>query len=131
LDESRAIFRRAGLEAALWGFVPPAWLLSREASLAVQRGGFTFYERMGGIVYRDAVRAHRLIGFASLTGPEARVTAAHAHWQSNRPAQDTRFAIHPADLERPSSVAAVRRALERLLDKLEPRNYADFLQSVE
>jgi len=130
LHASRTIFRRAGLEGALWGFVPPAWLLSPGALRAVKRAGFTFYERMGGIVHHDAVRARRLIGFGSLTGPEARLTAGYAHWQSTRPAQDTRFAIHPADLERLYSVGAARRALGRLLDKLEPRNYADFLRRV-
>jgi predicted deacetylase len=131
LEAARAVFRRAGLDADVRGFVPPAWLLSPEALLAVKRAGFTFYERLTGIVYRDIIWARRLIGFGSLTGPEARVTAGYAHLQSRLPPADTRFAIHPADIERSSSVKAIRANLRRLLDHLEPMNYMDFLCRVE
>lgn len=131
LEAARAVFRRAGLEAEVRGFVPPAWLLSPEALLAVKRAGFTFYERLTGIVYRDVIRARRLIGFGSLTGTEAHVTAGYARLQSRRPPADTRFAIHPADVERSSSVEAIRANLRRLLDNLEPMNYMDFLCRVK
>jgi predicted deacetylase len=131
IEAARAVFRRAGLDADVRGFVPPAWLLSQEALLAVKRAGFTFYERLTGIVYRDIVHARRLIGFGSLTGTEARITAGYAYLQSRLPSADTRFAIHPADIARSSSVKAISANLRRLLDHLEPMNYLDFLCQVE
>jgi len=128
IDAAHAIFRRAGLEDHVRGFVPPAWLLSAQALRAVERAGFAFHEKLTGIVYRDAIWARRLIGFGSLTAAEAGLTAGYASLQSRRPAVDTRFAIHPADLERPCSVNAIRTSLRRLLCHLEPMNYADFLR---
>jgi predicted deacetylase len=127
LEAARAIFCRAGLEADVRGFVPPAWLLSPEALLALKKAKFTFYERLTGIVYRNVIHARRLIGFGSLTWPEAHVTAGYARLQTLRPPADTRLAIHPADVERSSSVNAIRVTLRRLLDHLEPMNYTDFL----
>jgi predicted deacetylase len=128
LEAARGVFRRAGLETALAGFVPPAWLLSPGALLAVRRAGLTFYERLDGIVHRDWVSARRLIGFGSMNGLEAFLSAKYAWWQSHRVPIDTRFAIHPADLECPSSVRSIRLTLAHLLDGLEARNYADYLQ---
>lgn len=127
LEAARDVFRRAGLESMVRGFVPPAWLLSPDALLAVKRARFSFYERFTGIVYGDVIRARRLIGFGSLTWAEAQATAGYAHIQSRRPPKDTRFAIHPADVGRSSSVEAIRASLRRLLGNLEPMNYMDFL----
>lgn len=129
LDASRAIFRRAGLDEALSGFVPPAWLLSDAALMEVGRSGFAFHERFSGIVRRDVVQARRLIGFGSLTAIEARATIAYGKWQATRAPADTRLAIHPADLARSSTVDAIRTILGRLRDRLQPLNYAEFLQS--
>jgi predicted deacetylase len=128
LDAARAIFLRAGLDADVGGFVPPAWLLSPPALLAVERAHFPFYERLTGIVDRDGLRARRLIGFGSLTAFEARLTAGYAHAQSFRAPADTRFAIHPADAERSISVSAIQASLRRLVERLEPMNYTDFLR---
>jgi predicted deacetylase len=129
LEAARAIFRRAGFESNVQGFVPPAWLLSPEALLALKKvAEFTFYERLTGIVYRDVIHARRLIGFGSLTWPEAHATAGYARLQTLRPPNDTRLAIHPADVARASSVKAIRVTLRRLLDHLEPMNYANFLR---
>jgi hypothetical protein len=99
LEAARGVFRRAGLETALAGFV-----------------------------HRDWVSARRLIGFGSMNGLEAFLSAKYAWWQSHRVPIDTRFAIHPADLECPSSVRSIRLTLAHLLDGLEARNYADYLQ---
>ncbi|HEY5310097.1 MAG TPA: DUF2334 domain-containing protein [Casimicrobiaceae bacterium] len=130
LEASRAIFLRAGLEEALSGFVPPAWLLSKAALIEVRRSGFAFYERLSGIVCSDTVRARRLIGFGSLTAIEARTTTAYGRWQALRAPQDTRFAIHPADLARPSTVRAIRTIIAALRNRLRPLNYAEYLQSL-
>jgi predicted deacetylase len=129
LDASRAIFRRAGLDEALSGFVPPAWLLSEAALAEVRQSGFAFYERFSGIVYRDVVRVRRLIGFGSLTAIEACATTAYGQWQATRAPADTRLAIHPADLARPSTVGAIRTILGSLRNRLQPLNYAEYLQS--
>ena len=130
IDASRAIFRRAGLKEALSGFVPPAWLLSKAARIEVRQSGFAFYERYSGIVCRDVVHARRLIGFGSLTAIEARATAAHGRWQALRAPEDTRFAIHPADLARPSTVHAIRTILAHLRNRLRPLSYAEYLLSL-
>jgi predicted deacetylase len=128
LEASRGIFRRAGLEEALPGFVPPAWLLSKAALTEVRQSGFAFYERLSGIVCRDAVRARRLIGFGSLTTIEARTTSIHGRWQSLRTPQDTRLAIHPGDMTRPCNVNAIRTIVKALRHRLEPLNYTEYLQ---
>jgi uncharacterized protein len=128
IEAARVVFRRAGLDGKVRGFVPPAWLLSPAAFLAVKGAGFGFYELFTGIVYAGVVRARRLIGFGSLTWTEASATAGYACLQSHRSPADTRFAIHPADVERPSSVKAIRANLRRLRGNLQPVNYADFLR---
>jgi predicted deacetylase len=132
LDEGRAIFRRAGLEAALRGFVPPAWLLSPAARQVVHDAGFDFYETFGGIVARgraggDRLLARRVIGWGSLNAIEARATALYAAFQCRLPAADTRVAVHPADMARPGQRRAVGRALGRLLARMPASSYADYL----
>ena len=131
IDLARSIFRRAGLDRHVSGFVPPAWLISPDALRVVERAGFAFHERLSGIIHRGSIRARRLIGFGSLNAVEASLTAGYAQVQSRRPAASTRFAIHPADLERQSSVIAIRSSLKRLLACLEPINYTDFLLGAE
>jgi predicted deacetylase len=127
LEDARAVFRRAGFEAHALGFVPPAWLLSAQALSIVERSAFAFHERLAGIVSGGRVRARRLIGFASLSAVEACLSAGLAHLQSRRRPADTRFAIHPVDVERASSVRAIEASLRRLLDALEPLSYIEFL----
>lgn len=129
LDRAREIFRRAGLEPALRGFVPPAWLLSAAARAVVERAGFDFYETFAGIVHRDRLLARRVIGWGSLSEVEARATALYAGWQGRRPPVDTRVAVHPADMARASQRRAVRRTLERLLERSAPASYAAFLSA--
>jgi predicted deacetylase len=130
LQAARAIFRSAGLEEALPGFVPPAWLLSSAASVEVKQSGFEFHERFSGIVCRDVVRARRLIGFGSLSSIEAVATSALGRWQSLRTPEDTRLAIHPADMARPSTVRAIRAVLGNLRGRLQPLNYAMYLRGL-
>jgi predicted deacetylase len=127
LEQGRAIFRRAGLEAALRGFIPPAWLLSAAARQVVSRAGFEFYELFGGIVHGDRLLAPRVIGWGSLSEVEARATAIYAALQSRLPAADTRLAVHPADMARASQRRAVRRVLARLLRRLRPVSYRAYL----
>jgi predicted deacetylase len=127
LARARELMARAGLPQALEGFVPPAWLLSRGARSALARAGFAWWEVFGGIVHRGARRARRVVGFGSLTAWEARATALFAGWQARLPAADTRLALHPADLERPSSTRAAERVLRRLLERCAPQSYASYL----
>jgi predicted deacetylase len=130
LEASRAIFRRAGLEEALQGFVPPAWLLSKAALIEVRRSGFAFYERLSGIVCRDVVQARRLIGFGSMTAIEARTTIAYGQWQSLRALRDTRLAIHPADMARASTVHAIRAIIGTLRNRLQPLSYSEYVHGL-
>jgi predicted deacetylase len=127
LARGREIFRRAGLERALRGFVPPAWLLSPAARAVVGQAGFDFYELYGGIVQGHRLLARRVIGWGSLNPLEARATALYAGWQCRRAPVDTRLAVHPADMARPAQQRAIRRALGRLLETLPPASYEAYL----
>jgi predicted deacetylase len=129
LDEGVAILRRAGLEAATRAFVPPAWLLSAAARDVVAAAGFTFYETFAGIVHAGRVRAPRVIGWGSLNAVETVATALYADVQSCLPARDTRLALHPADMRRPSQSRAVTRALLRLAARTRPMSYSTYLAS--
>lgn len=129
LDEGADILRRAGLEAATRAFVPPAWLLSRAAREVVARAGFAFYEVFAGIVHDGRVRAPRVIGWGSLNVVETAATAVYADLQSRLPACDTRLAVHPADMRRPSQRRAIARALARLRARTRPLSYATYLAS--
>jgi predicted deacetylase len=129
LDEGAAILRRAGLEAATRGFVPPAWLLSRAARTVVARAGFAFYETFRGIVDVPAarLRAPRVVGWGSLNAVETVATALYAELQARLPAGDTRIAVHPADMRRPSQPRSITRVLARLLPRTAPQSYATYL----
>lgn len=129
LAQGAEILRRAGLEVATRAFIPPAWLLSPAASAAVAAAGFDFVERWGGIVAGDAAepRARRVIGWGSLGELEARATALFAAVQARRAAVDTRLAVHPVDVDRPSQRRAVGRVLARLLPQMRRLRYTDYL----
>lgn len=124
---ARELISRAGLEQALLGFVPPAWLLSRGALAALLRAGFAWYEELGGIRLGGQRLARRLVGFGSLTAWEAWATGRLAALQARLPPVDTRLAIHPADLERPTSTRAVERTLQALLEGRTARSYGRYL----
>jgi predicted deacetylase len=127
IEDGREICRRAGLEGATRGFVPPGWLASEAAAGVIERAGYQFHERLDGLHHRGERRAPRVIGFGSLNALEAAATAAWGALQVRRRPADTRFAIHPADLARPSSERAVRRCLSRLLQDHRPMSYASYL----
>jgi len=129
LEAARAILHRAGLGGEVHGFVPPAWLLSSVAGGVVRQAGFEFHEELRGIFAGDAILARRLIGFGSLNAFEARITSAHAWLQSHRRPEDTRLAIHPADVRRGHAIDSIRCTLRRLLLRLTPMNYMTFLES--
>jgi predicted deacetylase len=127
LEEGAAILRRAGLEAATRAFVPPAWLLSEEARVVVERAGFVFYETFAGIVHGGRVRAPRVIGWGSLNAVETIATALYADLQSRLPTRDTRVAVHPADMRRASQPRAIARALARLRERTHAQSYDSYL----
>lgn len=129
LSSARELMARAGLEQALRGFVPPAWLLSPGARAAVVRAGFAWYEELGAIFRGDQRLARRVVGFGSLSASEAWVTARVAALQARLPPVDTRLAIHPADLERPGFTRVVEGTLRKLLEGREARGYDRFLEA--
>jgi predicted deacetylase len=130
LEQGKAILVRAGLAEATTSFVPPAWLLSPEASAVVLAEGFDCHEELGGIVTLQGLRAKRLVGWGSLGPLEACATRWWAALQIRRAPADTRFAIHPADMFRPRTVTAIRAALRTLLARSSPKSYRGFLQSI-
>lgn len=127
LERGRAILERAGLAGVGRSFVPPAWLLSREAREVVRAAGFDFHEALAGIVKGHDLHARRLVGWGSLTAIEARVTTWWAALQRRRSPADTRLAIPPVDTERRMSTASIRACLETLMASATPLNYRTFL----
>jgi predicted deacetylase len=127
LDLADAIFARAGLVTC--GFVPPAWLLSAEAEVAVAARSPRFCERFAGIACDGELLARRMIGWGSLTAVEARATAAWAGIQVRRRPADTRLALHPPDLARTVTRRSAVRTLAALAERLPPASYATFLDA--
>ena len=123
----RDVLERAGLSVAATGFVPPAWLLSRQARSVVDAADFCFHEVLGGIVADGRLLARRLIGWGSLNAVEASVTCWWADIQRRREPVDTRLAIHPADMVRARTLASIRRALDSLVTKMAVLSYRDYL----
>ncbi|CAN5559170.1 hypothetical protein BH11MYX1_BH11MYX1_12780 [soil metagenome] len=124
------IFRRAGLADRITGFVPPAWMLSRAARVALGSRGYAFHETFRGIEVGDRVTARRLIGWGSMTGVEAIATSLWARIQTARTAVDTRLAVHPPDVARPITRRSLVRTTRRLLASHEPASYGDHLQAL-
>jgi predicted deacetylase len=127
LTLAAAIFARARLDGRLLGFVPPAWLLSRDAAAAVAAQGFAFCERFAGIVRGDHLLARRLVGWGSRTAIEAIATSAWAWLQSRRAPIDTRMAVHPSDVSRGVTRRSLVRTVRALTARLEPVSYATYL----
>jgi predicted deacetylase len=130
IDQGKAILVRAGLPSATASFVPPAWLLSREARQVVLAGGFDCHEEIGGIISSRGRHAGRLVGWGSINAVEACATRWWSALQIRRGRADTRLAVHPADMTRPRTVAAIRAALSTLIAHSTPKNYRAFLQSL-
>jgi predicted deacetylase len=127
IDQGRDILARAGLSGAARAFVPPAWLLSAAAHTVVASAGFEFFELFSGIIYRQRRLARRVIGWGSLGELEARATALYADLQHRLPPADTRLAVHPVDVTRASQRRAIARVVGRLLPRLRPLSYTDYL----
>ncbi|HET6279738.1 MAG TPA: DUF2334 domain-containing protein [Polyangia bacterium] len=127
IDQGRGILARAGLEDAARAFIPPAWLLSAAARAVVAVAGFEFFELYGGIIWHGQRLARRVIGWGSLGELEARATALYADLQHRLPPVDTRLAVHPVDVTRPSQRRAIARVVGRLLPDFRPLNYTGYL----
>jgi predicted deacetylase len=130
LELGKAILVRAGLAGATTSFVPPAWLLSRQAHEVVLAHKFECHEEMGGLATAQGLRARRLVGWGSLNSLEASATRWWAALQIRRDIADTRLAIHPADMARPKTVESIRTALRTLLAHSSPKSYRTFLQAL-
>jgi predicted deacetylase len=131
LEQGKAILVRAGLGEATTSFVPPAWLLSPAARRVVLDERFDCHEEIGGIVTTQGRQARRLIGWGSLNALEACATRWWSALQCHRADADTRLAIHPADMTRSKTVAAIHAALRKLVARSTPRTYRDFLQAIQ
>jgi predicted deacetylase len=132
----RSIMQRAGLADATAAFVPPAWLLSRDAATSVDRENFTFVERYAGIEVRRSSSepakrtvARRLIGWGSLTAFDAAVTRLWAAIQTRRAPVDTRLAVHPQDMARQGVRSAISKTVSKLVVQraMAPMRYDEFV----
>ena len=129
LAASQTLMAEAGFASAAERFIPPAWLLSDAALIAVKQTDLLFYELLRGIYWRGRVFSQRLIGWGSLTAIESHLTSALALCTSLRSPRDTRLVIHPADMFRQQSRKSLVRVLSRMCDKLVPTNYDNYLSA--
>jgi uncharacterized protein len=127
LSQGREILTSAGLPEATRCLVPPAWLLSAGARKAVDALGFDWIELLDGIHTGRGVQARRLIGWGSLNAVEAAATMAFAGLQRRRSPADTRVAVHPADMYRPTVRRSITRTLRVLRERTVPVNYREYL----
>jgi len=130
LARVRALFQAVGLDEALRGFVPPAWLLSFEARTELDRLNIAFSEGLGGIELGARRLAARLIGWGARSVLESLLTALHAELQCLRSPSDTRLAVHPRDMTSRLCTRSIQRCLHRLCARTEPLNYAGYLACI-
>ena len=130
LARVRALFHAVGLDEALRGFVPPAWLLSSEARTELGRSQIAFSEGLGGIELGARRLATRLIGWGARSVLESLLTALHAELQSLRRPSDMRLAVHPRDITSRLCTRSIERCLHRLSARAEPLSYAGYLARI-
>ncbi len=124
-----AALRAVGLEAL--GFVPPAWLAREAGHAAAGDAGLHFSEddrsiRLfpGGIpIASPACR------WSARTAVRARTSAlvAEVRWRLQRGTAVARIALHPTDLNHPTTERSVVRVLDRWVAHRRPSSYASLL----
>jgi hypothetical protein len=124
IDRGLERLRTIGLEPV--GFVPPAWLARPETHLAARDAGLGVSEDDGAIyVHRSGLRlASPVLRWSARTPlrAAASVAGARIRWTLQRHAEVMRIALHPGDLERPSTARSVARALEEWVS-LRPQSF--------
>ena len=111
------------------GFVPPAWLAHEDTYAAVRDAGMQLSEDAAGI--RLLTRAVHLsapaVRWSGRTATRACVSAlaARARWHIQRKRPLVRLALHPQDLEHPTSAHSLCSEVRRWLSLGSIGRYAD------
>lgn len=129
IDRGLALFGRLGLDAI--GFVPPAWLARPECGRAVAASGLRFGEDDRAIHAYDGPRVRRIpspvVRWSSRTPVRAHGSAlvAALRWHGQRRAPHVRIALHPSDLDHPTTARSVSFTLEQWLSDRRAMRYAE------
>jgi len=111
------------------GFVPPAWLATRECWRAVAALGLRFFEDAREVVVTAAPRRVRapVVRWSARSAWRAwaSVSMAEYQWRSSHEAAVVRIALHPQDLEHPAMTVSVSRTLERWRTARTPMAYRE------
>jgi len=119
--------RTAGLHPI--GFVPPAWLAHEDTFIAARDAGIQLSEDSSGV--RLLTRAQHVsapaVRWSGRTTTRARVSAltARARWHLQRRRPLVRLALHPQDLDHPTSAHSVYSEVRRWLSLGNVGRYAD------
>lgn len=122
--------RRAHLP--VYGFTPPAWLLSPDGRAALRDAGLYYTTRWGAVeLLRDASRlAAPTLVYSCRSGWRRLLSCAWVRvWhQIHQRAPILRVAIHPGDFDHAALIASLRRQLERAVAAgRTPSTYRDLL----
>ena len=129
IDRGLERLRTQGLDPI--GFVPPAWLCTRDTHDAARDAGLAVSEDDGNV--------HLLGAGVTLASPVVRwsgrgalraygsVLMARARWLAQRSAPVMRIALHPGDLEHPATAKSLGRALDEWLSLRTPGRYAQLV----
>lgn len=135
-ESARALYRRgcddldaAGLRPS--GFIAPAWLLSREAEVALREEGCEYTTRLGSVLDLQTRRLHASQSLVWSVRSGWRRAASRV-WNAllfRRLRSDPllRISIHPVDVERPEIWRQVRALTAAALRNREPVTYAEWI----
>ncbi|MBI1389860.1 MAG: DUF2334 domain-containing protein [bacterium] len=127
LDAGKDLFDRLGLPYR--GFVPPAWLLSREARRAVIDSGFDYFTRWDGITFLrpDHDESAPAVTLSCHTTLRRTLSTVWIRgWSAwNRENRVQRLAVHPADLQYPSVRRMLAEMVKRLVETRDPITYSE------
>jgi uncharacterized protein len=130
IDRGLDLFARLGLTAI--GFVPPAWLARPGCWRAVGAAGLRYAEDAGSVlVHRADAPPARIpspvVRWSSRASWRAQGSAAvaAARWRFQRRAPYVRLALHPSDLDHPTTARSATMALDRWLTDRDATRYTD------
>jgi hypothetical protein len=130
LKHGIALFRQAGLP--VYGFTPPAWLISDEALAVVKWKGFHYTTGLNHIysLRNDKSIYAPVIVFSSRTLLRRGVSQVWVRfwWYWNRTQPIIRLAVHPIDLLYPSIADTIYSMVETALKQRTPMTYQDVIK---
>ena len=116
------LLRRCGWQPQ--GFVPPAWLISEQASHVLGEFPFDYTTSLGSITQLPRARRWDVpcLGFSARSAPRRELSTRWIAWQLTQLAKAPalRIALHPLDAHYDLTFKTWRRLLERVLRERQP-----------